>query len=195
NPLPEPRLALPAPGVPYNDPTFGTRTVRVMDAQAQGYGFMVPEYSQLQAWNADMTRLVMRTANGWIIMDAQTFQVLHTVDFNWPAWGEGLRWSPIDPALLYSTGGLPAGYPDPDGIACPTNQARLMRYRLLPGSPMTARRELVRCFSAYLYFDRDPSFEMLSDDGRYIALTGVRPDGSSQIFAYDIPNNVQHTVL
>src|SRR5262249_4859241 len=59
NPLPEPPLALPAPGVPYNDPTFGTRTVRIMDVKAQGYGFMVPEYSQLQAWNADMTRLLV----------------------------------------------------------------------------------------------------------------------------------------
>src|SRR5262249_57225055 len=82
-----------------------------------------------------------------------------------------------------------------DAIPCAANRARLMRYHLLPGSPLSARRELVRCFTEYQSFDRDASFEQLSDDGRYIALLGVRSTGASEVFAYDIPTNVKHTIL
>src|SRR5262249_13863572 len=102
----EPTLNLPAPGVTYNDPAFGTATVRIADPTAQGLMQMNPLYSQLQAWNADMRFLLVFVGDGYRILDPNTFAVLHTIDFGWPAYGEGLRWSPTDPLTLYYTGGL-----------------------------------------------------------------------------------------
>src|SRR5262249_40407055 len=126
----------------------------------------------------------------------ETFAIVHTIDFGFPAYGEGLRWSPTDPLVLYYTGSLNSGFgPDPDGIPCGVNQARLMRYRLMPGTPLAAKRELVRCFSEYTEFAKDPSYEELSDDGRYIALVGVRSTGQNEVFAYDILNDIKGQTL
>jgi hypothetical protein len=133
--------------------------------------------------------------NSGTILDAKTYKVVHTVDFKWPAWGEALRWSPSDPNVLYYTGGLTAGKTDPDGISCGSGQARLMRYRLLPGAPISAKRELVRCFSEYTELDKNASYEELSTDGRYIGLVGRPPNGTYDIFIYDVPNNIKHTPL
>ncbi|MEO5657079.1 MAG: hypothetical protein ABIO65_05705, partial [Nitrospiria bacterium] len=80
----EPALALPTPSTPYNDPAFGTPTVRVGDPKAMGLAQIRPEYSQLQAWNASMSMLLVDTM---IILDAKTFQRLHKIDFGWPATG------------------------------------------------------------------------------------------------------------
>jgi len=189
--VPEPSLSLPVPGVTYNDPAFGTPTVRLLDAKASGYGMMVPFYSQLQAWNADMTMiLVFTTSMGYTILDAQNFQKLHDVDFDYPAWGGGFRWSPTEPTLLYYTGGdCTSGIgckADDDGQQC--SDPVLRRYRLArQGNTVTARRELLSCFTEYSEILRDQSFEELSDDGRYIALVGRRKDnGRFDIFSFDV---------
>jgi hypothetical protein len=178
----EPALALPPDGAAFTDPAFGTPSLRLQNAR--------PEYSQLQAWNADMSLLLV---NGGQILDASTFERVHTIDFRWPAWGSGLRWSPVDPNVLYYVGGLLQGS-DPDGVACPTNQARLMRYRLVRGATVSAQRELVRCFPEYQEFNGNASYEELSDDGRYVALVAFRADGKTDIFSYDLVADAKGTV-
>lgn len=190
--LTEPTTAKPGLLVQYTDPKLGGCIRRVTDRATIGADESVPIYSQLQAWNADRSRLLIV---GGKILDAITYQLVHTIDFGWPATGEDIRWSPTNPNVLYYTGGLGAGGADPDGIACGLNQARLMRYRLIPGSPLTAKRELVRCFSEYTSFEKDPSYEELSDDGRYVALLGIRASGTKEVVTYDVIANTKGSVL
>lgn len=179
----ESALALPSPYTPYNDPAFGTPTVRIGDPKAMGLSQLRPEYSQLQAWNASMSMLLVNTV---IILDAKTFQRLHKIDFGWPATGSALRWSPTEPLSLYYAGTGVTG----------CSGAALMRYRLIvTGTPIQGQRELVRCFPEYTQFNKNASWEELSDDGRFIGLVGRRSDGTYDGFVYDIVNNVKHGVL
>ncbi|MDA8017592.1 MAG: hypothetical protein MPN21_09100 [Thermoanaerobaculia bacterium] len=180
--VPEPPLSPPVLRQPYEDPAFGTALRRVVDAGALGRFRAGPEYSQLQVWNADGTWMLL---GGDLIVDAETFQVVHEVDFGWPAWGGGLRWSPTEPDSMFYTGG------GVDGCS----GAVLMRYRLLGSDPITATRELVRCFPEYAEIERDSSYEELSHDGRRVALAGVKPDDRLEIFAYDLLSDLKHPVL
>ena len=163
----------------YKDPTFGACVTRVTDAQTLGVNEAVHTYAELQAWNADQS-LILLTTNQ--IIDAKTSQLVHRLDFGWPGTGTAVRWSPSDPLALYYTGELLSGS---DGIACGVGKARLMRYRLIPGSPMRGQKELVHCFTEYSKFDKNASFQEMSSDGRYIAL--VSTDG--QAFLYDLVAN------
>ncbi len=178
--VPQPALALPTEGVGYLDPAFGTQTVRIQGAR--------PEYSELQVWNADMTLMWTRTGQ---IRDARTLQIVHTIDWGFPDWGEGIRWSPVDPLVLY--------YIDTDNSFC-SGAGALMRYRLIPGTPMTRVRELVRCFPEYTRLFKNESYEEISDDGRYIALIGRKPKANAwgwigEAFVYDLVNNVKHRAV
>lgn len=193
----DPTLIISEPSTPrppvfstYTDPKFNTQITRITDAAQLNSGITVPIYSQLQAWNADQSMILLQTNQ---IMNANTYTVLHELDYYWPAYGEGPRWSPTEPNVLYYTGGLLDGYSDPDGFACGSGSGRLMRYRLIPGNPITAQRELVRCFSEYTEILKDPSWEELSENGQYVALVGRRPDGKMEVFAYDIFNDIKHT--
>jgi hypothetical protein len=172
-------MALPPAGSSYTDPVFGTPTVRIANAR--------PEYSELQAWNSDRTLLL---TNSTEIRDATTLQIVHTIDFGWPDWGAALRWSPVDPHVLY--------YLDNNDSFC--SGAVLLRYRLNPGTPWTRTRELVRCFPEYTRFFTNESWEELSDDGRYIALLGRKPAANAwgyvaEAFCYDIVGNVKHAPM
>ena len=169
-------MPLPATGEKYIDPGFGTPVMRI------GKNFR-REYSQLQAWNSDMSLILVDTTT---IIDADTYAVVHQIDWGWPDWGVAVRWSPADPYVLY--------YLDDNNSFCQSGAA-FMRYRLVPGTSWTGQRELVRCFSEYVKFGKNESYEELSDDGRYVALVGERSDGRLEIFAYDILNDVKGNVL
>lgn len=174
--IPQPPLNYPPERVPYQDPAFGTTTVKIDGSR--------PEYSELQAWNADMTLMLTGHGN---IRDARTLQVVHTIDYGWPDGGQALRWSPVDPYVLY--------YLDYDNSFCPSG-AVLMRYRLVPGTPMTRVREAVRCFPEYREFLKNESWEELSDDGRYIALIAKKDAPNrwgyvGESFVYDIEGNIK----
>jgi hypothetical protein len=97
--------------------------------------------------------------SGGRIVDVNDYQVIHEVDFGWPAYGGGLRWSPTEPNVMYYTGG---GY---EGCAGPA----FVRYVIDVGPPVTAQREIVRCFIEYADLDRDPSYEEISIDGRKVS--------------------------
>ncbi len=169
--LPEPALSLPTPGAAYNDPTFGTQTIRLMDAKARGLGKAIPEYSNLQPWNANMTSLLLTTNAGHSIVDASTLATKAMLDTGPIA----VRWSPVDPDILFD---LKSG------------SNSLYRYSV------SAKTETAWCtFPEYTRFLRDQSYEEMSNDGRLIALVGVRPDGVYEIFVYDVVNKVKHRPL
>ena len=177
--LEPPPLAYPPAATPYNDPVFGTSTARIANGP--------PIYSELQAWNADMSLIL----TGSTILDARTFQVVHEIDWGWPDWGEATRWSPVDPFSLY--------YVDETNSFC-ANGGALMRYRLIPGIPMTRTRELVACFPEYTQLMKNESYEEMSDDGRYIALIGRKPKANTwgwvgEAFVYDVIDKVKHRAV
>jgi hypothetical protein len=176
---PPPPLAMPTAGASYNDPVFGTPTVRIVNGR--------PEYSELQAWNADMSLILVNTGE---IRDANTFQLVHTIDWGWPDWGGGPRWSPVDPRVLF--------YLDHNNSFC--SGAAIMKYTLIPGIPFTRTRELVGCFPEYTSFYVSETFEEMSDDGRYIALIGRKPANNqwghvAESFVYDVIDKIKHRAL
>jgi len=166
------------------DPDFGGCITRITDYETLGTNSTVPTYSQLQAWNADMSMILLVSNQ---IINATNYQLVHGIDWGWPDWGEAVRWSPTDPHVLY--------YSDNDNSFC--SGAALMRYTLIPGQPMTRNRSLVRCFPEYEWFFKDAIHEEMSEDGRYIALMGRKPAANAwgwvaEAFAYDIINDTKH---
>lgn len=167
----------------YTDARFGLTTRKVTDSAETEIQSAVPVYSQLQAWNANQTRILSRNQQ---VMNATTFAPLHQVDLGWPAYGGGLRWSPTDTAVLYFTAALDAPDTDPFVGSCAAGNARLMKYTL-NAAGTSGTRSLVACFTQYDRFHADPSYEEISDDGRYIALAGRRKtDQRTILFAYDL---------
>lgn len=182
-----PLLSLPAPGASYQDPAFGTTIVRAANPADFGTKQLRPEYSQLQAWNADGSLMLLNSA---LIVDAKTYALVHKVDYRWPGFGHALRWSPTDPRKLYFIGGGLGG----------CNDAGLYEYRLDSGSPVAGSPVLVRCFAEYQSLYKDQSFEEISDDGRVIALVGRKAAANkwgyvNEAFAYDISAGVKHRPL
>jgi hypothetical protein len=114
---PVPSLEEPAPRKPYIDPVFGTCVVRVTDrssdlAAGEPSRGMKNEYSRVQSFNADGSRLIAFTTEGnWYLYDAASLQPLGEL----PIWHEP-RWDYKDPELLYYT-----------------EETRLMSYRISNG--------------------------------------------------------------
>lgn len=83
----------------FRDPVFGRCLVRVTDRvnDKAETGGLKNEYSRVQSFNADETRLlVMGTQGGWYLYDAQTIQPLGALPL-----GIDPRWSATDPSLIY----------------------------------------------------------------------------------------------
>ncbi|MEJ5197322.1 MAG: hypothetical protein WHX53_00220 [Anaerolineae bacterium] len=94
-----PALVEPAPRVPFRDPAFGRCVVRVTDRTNDKAepGGLKNEYSRVQSFNADGTRLLaMSTQGGWYLYNAHTLQPLGSL----PLVIEP-RWSATDPNLIY----------------------------------------------------------------------------------------------
>jgi len=97
-----PDLAEPSPRQWFTDPTFGTCLVRVTerandlspDDTSEG---MVNEYSRVQSFNADGSRLLAHGTEGtWYLYDAQTLLPLGELAVEVEP-----RWDPDDPDVLY----------------------------------------------------------------------------------------------
>jgi hypothetical protein len=114
--VPKPVTKATGLGAPsYIDPVYGTRVYKATDASDfAGADFVRHDYSRRQAFNANNTRYLGNSSNGyWILYDADSFRVL-------PRTGQGgsLRgiagdaepiWHPTDPTKLWYTdqnGGL-----------------------------------------------------------------------------------------
>lgn len=94
-----PALAEPAPRAAFRDPVFGRCVVRVTDRthDKSEPGGLKNEYSRVQSFNADETRLLaMSTQGGWYLYNAQTLQPLGQAPLRVDP-----RWSASDPNLIY----------------------------------------------------------------------------------------------
>lgn len=97
-----PSLAEPAPRVSFRDPVFGTCVVRVTDrnsdvTEGDDSAGMKNEYSRVQSFNADETRIIVRGISGtWYLYDARTLQPMGQIPIDVDP-----RWSVSDPNLIY----------------------------------------------------------------------------------------------
>lgn len=99
---PVPELPEPAPRVPFRDPVFGTTVVRVTDRKAdldpedQSEG-LKNEYSRVQSFNADGTRLIVRSTDAdWYLYDAASLRPLRRLPIAMDP-----RWDAHNPNLVY----------------------------------------------------------------------------------------------
>ena len=95
-----------------NDPTFGSRILRVTDAHTHGGDSLIPEYAgYFRTWNANSTALKLHGPHGnsyWLEFNSSSFSVgngsanpsLHPLSFNW-TW----EWSAVDPDIIYFLNG------------------------------------------------------------------------------------------
>ena len=97
-----PSLREPPARVPFRDPVFGTCLVRVTDRTTDlspddTSAGLKNEYSRVQSFNADGSRLLVRGIDGtWYLYDAHTLQPLGELPL-----GVEPRWDAADPDLLY----------------------------------------------------------------------------------------------
>jgi len=169
-----PDLDEPAPRVPFQDPTFGTCLVRVTDRSSDlsagdtSRG-MKNEYSRVQSFNADGSRLIVFTTDGnWYVYDAFSLQPLGQVPIEHEP-----RWDAADPDLLYYT-----------------EETHLVSYHLSSGQKQTIH-EFANAFpglslsAVWTKFEGSPS-----NDGRYWGLMAENQDWMTVAFLiYDLESD------
>lgn len=166
-----PPLQRPPAGSAYTDPVFGTRVRRVSGLSAractaQGCPFEAPTYSQLQAFNADGTLMLLTSSDGYRIRrlsDLKEVRVFQGFRRQAP------RWHPTRPHLLVHF--------DQDDDADVTLQQTHV---------ITNKTTDLYTFRNYTALVRDPSFDELSRDGRWLAGLALRRDGRPEVFAFDL---------
>src|SRR6266481_2845903 len=94
-----------------NDPTFGSRILRVTDANTNaGESFISTDAGFFRTWNANSTAIKLTGPGGdgyWLEFNPSTFKVgdgsshptLHPVPFG--AAGATWEWSTVDPDVIY----------------------------------------------------------------------------------------------
>ena len=94
------------------DPTFGSRILRVTDAHTNSGGSFIPEYGgYFRTWNANSTALKLHGPHGtsyWSEFESSSFSVgdgsarptLHPLNFD-VKW----EWSAVDPDIIYFKNG------------------------------------------------------------------------------------------
>jgi len=99
----DPSLVVPAPpvvpkpalGAQFVDQTYGTCFRRISDGGILGYDHPVPTYSQLQAWNADQSK-IMLVSGDILNADYTYYKKVYVGNF---------RWSPVYPNIGYYSSG------------------------------------------------------------------------------------------
>lgn len=178
----------PMLGEKITEPKFRSCLQRATDNKKLHATVTGHTYSQLQAWNADQTMILLMTNQ---LIDAKTFKLLHTIAGD----AEGVRWSPTDPMQIFYTGGNVSG--KFKGKKCKQSDARLMSLRLTrKGDRVRGKHEIAFCFPEYKDLAKDPSYEDVSRSGRYVALVGERKqDGRYELFAVDIIDKIKYKTL
>jgi|GEM_PF-523057 len=102
-----PSMPEPPARLPYIDPVFGTRVMRVtnhktdLSADDTSPG-LKNEYSRVQSFNADETKLIARSINArWYLYNATTLKPLGEI----PIGGMDPRWDAANPNVLYYSDG------------------------------------------------------------------------------------------
>lgn len=104
-----PTLAKPTKGQTFKDPVYGTCVVRLTDhANEPPVGFARNDYSRRQAFNANDTKILIYSENGfWHLYDAITYAWIKQL--SGPGGDAEPQWHPTNPDLLYfvpTNGGL-----------------------------------------------------------------------------------------
>ena len=101
-----PALGEPLARRPFRDPVFGTCLTRVTDRHADiapddpSLG-LLNEYSRVQSFNADGTRLIVRGITAtWYLYDAATLKLIALLPIGGPV---DPRWDAVNPSMLYYT--------------------------------------------------------------------------------------------
>lgn len=100
--LPEPTFARPTKGIVFADPTYGTCVTRASDHAVEfpSAALMRNDYSRRQAYNADHSRYILFSSNGWWhLYDADTMGYISRL--SGPAGDSEPHWHPTNPNLLY----------------------------------------------------------------------------------------------
>jgi hypothetical protein len=170
-----PDVAKPPYLNPIVDPVFGTKVTRISgDAGSPirnldgKWGQVVRHhYSKDQAWNADMSMLVLTRHKGKpnpLFLDARTYEPLFTIRLP----GEA-RWHPTDPdVMLY------------------VRDNRIGRFDV-----RTGKDETIVTVEGYSQF-RLMSEGNFSYDGTRVAVAAKDPEGLIVAFAYDLRNHVKY---
>ena len=174
----------------YQDGAYHTELMRITDHTTLGDATSVHDYSKLPAWDASGNYILLHTKD---IIDASTGSLLHTIDYHWPDYGESPKWSPTEAGVIYYQGGVLSGQTDPLGLPCATGVPRLMKYTLSSGGTV-GTPSLVECFTEYSDLGAEAFYEAMSNDGKYVAMTGQRvSDGEWESFLYDVTTNTKTT--
>lgn len=101
-----PGLAEPSPRLRFRDPVFGRCLVRVTDRNVDlevedPSGGIKNEYSRVQSWNANESRLLLRgTAATWYLYDAASLLPIRSLRIDIDP-----RWDATNPRVLYYSSG------------------------------------------------------------------------------------------
>jgi uncharacterized repeat protein (TIGR02543 family) len=103
---PREKTAFDKPGLleSYIDPAFGTKVRRITDVNVAG-GVIKPVYNNIQAWNADESRMVLyqsraSTASGHYLYDGKTYSKIKRLNISATDM-EDVFWDFEDPRYLY----------------------------------------------------------------------------------------------
>lgn len=171
-----PSLAEPQARTPFRDPVFGTCVIRVTDravdlAGGDSSAGLKNEYSRVQSFNADETRiLVLGLDATWYVYDARSLQPLGILPFSGPV---DPRWSADDPNVVYYSEGT-----------------RLVSYNLQSGEQATVH-DFAADFSdqtlsaVWTRYEGSPSFDgniwgFMAEDENWM---------TSAFIVYDLPSD------
>jgi len=156
---------LPAKGVPFEEPIFGTTLMRVTDQTDQG-SYATHEYSQLQAFSPSNEYMLLSEDDNYVVRrtsDLILVQGIDSSEWNTPRWQPGLT----NTIVTYDTNAdttLRVNYTEVDTGITQTVYTFPERF------------ERIRS---------NQSFDELSEDGRW--MTGMASAGNDQIiFALDL---------
>jgi hypothetical protein len=164
--LPEWTQSKPAQFSAFIDSNYATCFKR-LTAATEGQ-HRVPLYSQLQAFNADGTKLLLASGQ---ILNVNSWDLYKT----FPHTANAMRWSPTDPNIIFYLAG------------------NALKTRNI----VTDAEVTLRTFSEYHALNNLEGHEEMSNDGRFIALQGYLDAGhtnaNSHLFVYDVINNRKGT--
>jgi hypothetical protein len=167
----QPPLSAPPVGTPFADPVFATRLRRLDDASTRG-SFSTHEYSQLQAFSADSSHvLLLDGAAGYVVRRVDTLApVTHLDTSGWNA----ARWHPQQANLIVH-------YDSNDDATI-----RLQQTEIANG----ATANLFTFPAGYERIRVAQSSDALSRDGRWLAGMATHATDGAVIFAVDLVSGV-----
>lgn len=173
--MPSSILDLQPVGVPFLDPAYGTILRRVSNSMEQG-GFETQIYSQLQAFSADNQYLLLDSPRGFLVRRVDDLSFVAGLDTS--TWNDP-RWHPLQSNIV---------------VHFDSNEDSRVKLQFTDVKALTTTT-IFTFPDQYEYILVNPSFDELSDDGRWLTGMLTRDDGQPVIFALDIENRALTTQL